>query len=47
MTLVEDLRVSLVTQAFLFEDPRAYAAGVEDALSAVVVVLRTASASGA
>ncbi|MDP8960774.1 MAG: hypothetical protein M3N32_04040 [Actinomycetota bacterium] len=45
-TLLEDLRMRLVTQAFLFEDPHAYAAGVEDALAAVAVALHTASASG-
>lgn len=38
---VEAVRQGLLEQACLFEDPGAYAAGVEDALAAVAAVAAT------
>ncbi len=34
-TTTDRLRRELLSQAYLFDDPRAYAAGVEDALAAL------------
>lgn len=39
-TVVEELRERLRRQAFLFDDPRTYIAGVEDALAEVDELIR-------
>lgn len=40
--MVDALKQQLLSQAYLFDDPRAYAAGIHDALDAVESFLEAA-----